>query len=391
MARFKTTSEDSFFGGFLYDQVLDQNHFLVRAKREIDWGELSSGFEIAYKGGGEYGPTPYDPALLLRYLLIPYLFNISEREAEDVVRHNLLAKYFVGLGVDQLPPDHSTLTVFKRRLGKIKGQSVWERLLNRVLKQASQKGIVFGSIQIIDSTHTTANVNQEKDRQRTKEGKPPRDQEARGGVKRVKTKTVIDAFTKRKVMVKDPVRIYGYKAHVSLNQETGLVTSAIVTPANEADTNQFIPLVEKDRQKNLPVKTVTADKGYDDGNNHTFCEVRRITPAIILKKTRAAPRWVELRNKPSYQQATRLRPRIEAKFGQIKVNHGFSHCRYLGLTNYKTQTFLTMITVNLKRIMSLTQTLPSFPAQVKLAYARTPVLPRGQCHPKVSPYPYGRN
>lgn len=385
--RYKQTSEDSFFGGFLYDQVLDQNHFLVRARREIDWEQLSRGLGIVYKGGGEYGPTPYPPPLLLRYLLIPYLFNISEREAEQLVRVHLLAKYFVGLGVDQLPPDHSTLTVFKRRLGEIKGQSVWERLLNRVLKQASQKGIVFGSIQVIDSTHTTANVNREKDKQRTKGGKPPHDPNAKGGVKRLETKTVIDSRTQRKIMVKEPVRIYGYKAHVSLNEKTGLVTSAVVTPANEADTNQFIPLVEKDRQKNLPVSAVTADKGYDDGDNHTFCEERGITPAIALKKTRTAPRWRELQNKSAYQEALRLRSRIEAKFGQAKVNHGFARCRYLGLTNYKIQTFLTFVTLNLKRILSLTEQSLSSPLQARLAYVRVPALGRGAAPPKLLLYP----
>lgn len=385
--RYKQTSEDSFFGGFLYDQVLDQNHFLVRARREIDWEQLSRGFGIVYKGGGEYGPIPYAPSLLLRYLLIPYLFNISEREAEQLVRVHLLAKYFVGLGVDQLPPDHSTLTVFKGRLGKIKGRSVWERLLNRVLKQANEKGIVFGSIQVIDSTHTTANVNQGKDKQRTKEGKPPHDPDARGGVKRLETKTVIDSQTQRKIVVKEPVRIYGYKSHTSLNEATQMITSLTVTPANEADTNQFIPLVEKDLQKKLPVKAVTADRSYDDGDSHTFCEERGITPAIALKKTRTATRWQELKKKISYQRALAKRFRIEAKFGEAKVNHGFSRCRYLGLAGYKIQTFLTMTVLNLKRIMVLTEQSLSPLPQIRLAYARIPTFERGLAPPKLPLYP----
>lgn len=300
-----------------------------------------------------------------------------------MVRVHLLAKYFVGLGVDQLPPDHSTLTVFKKRLTKLKGRSVWERLLNKVLKQADEKGIVFGSIQIIDSTHTSANVNQTKDRQRTKDGKPPRDREAKGGVKRVETRTVIDSCTQRKIVVKEPVRIYGYKAHVSLNESTQMITSLTVTPANEADTNQFIPLVEKDRDKNLPIKAVTADKGYDDGNNHTFCEERQIVPAIILKKTRTAPRWRELANKSVYQEAVHLRPRIEAKFGQAKVNHGFSRCRYLGLANYKIQAFLTALTLNLKRMMILTEA----DLNLSLNYARIPIASGSIAPPPLPKYP----
>lgn len=380
-SRYRATSSDSFFGGFLYDQVLNQDHFLVRARREIDWGELSRGFDVVYKGGGEYGPTPYEPALLLRYLLIPYLFNISEREAEDVVRHNLLAKYFVGLGVDQLPPDHSTLTVFKKRLTNLKGQSIWERLLNRVLKQAVAKGIVFGSIQVIDSTHTTANVNRKKDKQRTGKGGSPRDPDAKGGVKRVETKVITNSKTGQRIVVKEPVRIYGYKTHTSLNSKTQLITSITATPANEADTNQFMPLVEKDLQKNLPLKAVTADKGYDDGNNHTFCEVRGITPAIALKKTRTAPRWQELKERLSYQRALAKRFRIEAKFGEAKKQHGFHLCRYLGLTNYKIQAFLTAFSLNLKRLMVLTAADPN------LNFARIPIGRGLSAPPKLLLYP----
>jgi len=118
---FRKTATNSFFGNFLYDQVLDKDHFLVRLRHEVEWSDLCTGLMKAYKGGGEYGPSVYAPDLLLRYLLIPYLFGISERETEQLVNVHLLAKYFVGLGVSDAPPDHSTLTVFKRRVAKIKG------------------------------------------------------------------------------------------------------------------------------------------------------------------------------------------------------------------------------------------------------------------------------
>ena len=125
------------------------------------------------------------PDLLLRYLLIPYLFNISRRQAGEMVSVNLLAKYFVGPGVDQPSPDHSTLTVFKKTISNLKGGNIWNRLFVRILREAKRLGIVFGSVQIIDSTHTTANVNLSKDNERKKKGKPPHDPDAKFGVKRV--------------------------------------------------------------------------------------------------------------------------------------------------------------------------------------------------------------
>lgn len=354
---FRKTETDSFFGSFLYDQVLDKDHFLVRLRHEIEWSDLCLGLMKAYKGGGEYGPSVYAPDLLLRYLLVPYLFGISEREAEQLVNVHLLAKYFVGLGVSDAPPDHSTLTVFKHRVAKVKGgrgyATFWDKIFRKVLHQAQDKGIILGSIQIIDSTHTTADVNQPGEKQRKRDGLPPVDPEAKGGVKRVETKiikTKSGAFVKAVV----PVTIYGYKTHASMNAETNLVTSFTTTSANENDGKQFIPLVTKDQEVNKNMKAVTADRGYDDGENFLHCQNRDLVPAIAMRKIRTAPVWDRLREEPLYQQALHFRGRIEAKFGEVKTNHRFHRCRYRGLARYHIQATLTMLTANLKRMMLLT-------------------------------------
>jgi len=353
MIRFKTTTSDSFFGNFLYDQILDPKHFLVRARNEIRWSEICSDLVLSYKGGGEFGPAAYPPDLLLRYLLIPYLFNISERQAEEMVSVNLLAKYFVGLGVDQPSPDHSTLTVFKKRISQLKGGNIWNRLFVRVLRKAKRLGIVFGTVQIIDSTHTTANVNLSKDNERKKNGKPPHDPDAKFGVKRVTNEIKKDSQGQT-TNFKNKKSIYGYKAHTSINAKTKLITALTVTGANSPDGQEFIPLVKKDRKVNHKINGYTADKGYDDINNHNYCTNRKIFSAIVIKNNRKQKHWLDLKDNPTYQQLTKLRPQIEAKFGEEKQQHGFDLCRYIGIKNYQIQASLTAITVNLKRMMSLT-------------------------------------
>lgn len=387
-ARFRADTTNSFFGNFLYSQVLPKENFLVRLKDEIPWERFIGGILSVYKGGGEYGPTPYAPDKIVRMLLIPYLFNISEREAENVVRFNLLAKYFVGLGVDELPPDHSTLTVFKERLLKAQGQKAGESLFNKIIVFAKRKGIVFGKLQIIDSTHTTADVNLKKDKERQKkEGKSPRDKEAT-----FKTKGKKEAFTSngKKVTVKDT--IYGFKAHTSLNQETGLITSLKVTTAKEDDGKHLPALVEKDERMGiidtkqtdtLKQNIYTADKAYDDGNNHEYLKEKNLISAIILKETRIKKKdphkepWLEMIASPAYQESVPKRKQIEKKFGEEKMRHGFDRCRYLGLKKYAIQSYLTAMVVNLKRIMLLT----SLESQVCLA--KIPIsyhCPRRYCN-----------
>jgi hypothetical protein len=77
--RCKETSMNSFFGNFLYDQVIEKGHFLVKLKEVIDWQQFTTKFLKYYKGKGKVGQSPYDPALILKMLLVSHLYNISER------------------------------------------------------------------------------------------------------------------------------------------------------------------------------------------------------------------------------------------------------------------------------------------------------------------------
>lgn len=109
-ARCKETTMDSFLGNFLYQKIIPRDHFLVKLKELIGWQSYTERFLKCYKGKGEIGQAPYPPSAILKMLLISYLYKVSERQVETIVNENLPAKFFVGLGVDEKAPDHSTLT-----------------------------------------------------------------------------------------------------------------------------------------------------------------------------------------------------------------------------------------------------------------------------------------
>lgn len=92
-------------------------------------------------------------------------------------------KYFLGLGVSEYPPDHTTLTAFKNRILENGKFLAYEKLLKEIIKIALEKGIKLGSLQVIDSVHTTGDVNVEKDEKRQRDGRPPRDGSARWEIK----------------------------------------------------------------------------------------------------------------------------------------------------------------------------------------------------------------
>jgi transposase len=176
--RFVKTGSDSFYGEYLYDQIVTQDHFLRKLRQEIEWNRFTRKLIKLYKGEGVMGRPPFEPALVLKMELIAYLYKLSERQVEVYINENLPAKFFVGLAVDQKAPDHTTLTVFRERLlerGKLK---VFEEMLEEIVQMALKGGIHFGSIQIVDSVHSIADVNTDKDQKRQGKGKGPHDPDA---------------------------------------------------------------------------------------------------------------------------------------------------------------------------------------------------------------------
>ena len=298
-------------------------------------------------------------------LLLSYLWNVSERMIEVLANDSLSIGFFLGLGADEKAPDHSTLTLFKNRLVNNAGLKTYEELFDEMIKIAQEKGVKFGKLQVVDSVHLVADVNVGKDKQRQSRGKTPRDGDARWGAKG--NKIAVGKDGKRH---KETQYYYGYKEQVSLNAESGLVTSVIPGRADDYDGHKFKKLVDKDLSKGIEIGTVTADKGYDDGENHYYLEKHGINSAIRLNSYRTQKKdenkagWVELKESFEYQKGLKERYKVERKFGEAKKWHGFARCRYIGFVRHAIQSYLTFMALNLKRLVKLLTSV-SFKGEVK--------------------------
>jgi len=136
-------------------------------------------------------------------------------------------------------------------------------MLADIVRVAREKGVPFGSIQVMDSVHTVANVNVDKDH--------PRDPGAGWGVKDSWPGKTLQGEPKRDEqgrVVKDKLSFYGYKSHVSLNADAQMITSLRVTAGGAYDGHPLPALLKQDLDQGLEVGTVAADKGPDDGANH---------------------------------------------------------------------------------------------------------------------------
>ena len=177
--RFKELGTGSFFGQWVYDRVVPERHFLRQLDALIEWQVFTEKLLRLYRGGADVGRPPYDPAVILKMLLVSYLYDLSERQTEAYVNDSLSAKCFLGLAVDEQVPDHSTLARFKDRIVKRGREASLQELLVEIVLRARERGVGFGTIQVVDSTHTIADVNTLKDKRRQeKEGGYQRDHQS---------------------------------------------------------------------------------------------------------------------------------------------------------------------------------------------------------------------
>jgi len=239
--RFIETGKGTFYGDYIYDRMVSKDHFFRKLNDMLDWRAYTQKMIRWYKGGAEYGRPPFDPAMLLKMLMVAYLYNLSERQTEQFINDSMSAKYFLGLGMDQFAPDHSTLTKFKRRMIERKRELKLENLLADIVQTALEKGIRFGSIQLVDSTHSIADINTSKEDILGRSGKGPTDPDALWGAKGKQGKVK---------------HFYGYKLHASLNAENYLITSVLVSPGNRHDGQFLQGLIKRDLAQGLSVGIV---------------------------------------------------------------------------------------------------------------------------------------
>jgi len=214
--------------------------------------------------------------------------------------------------------------------------------------------VEMGDLQILDSVHTQADVNTDKDQKRQAKGQPPRDPEA--SVVNKGRRDVVEPGGKR---VMKQIRYYGYKTHVSVNAETGLVTSFKVTPGNQADNKQFPDLQAHDKVLTFFIRAYGGDRAYDDTDIYERLRTAGQQIAIDLRSFRTQKKdankepWIALEQSPQYQLDKAQRFRVEQPFGPIKQKHGFERCRYVGLDRYRIQAGFTFFVSNCKRLVKL--------------------------------------
>jgi transposase, IS5 family len=151
------------------------------------------------------GRAAWPPLMLFKALLLGALYGLSERELEEALGDRLSFRRFVGLGLEEGVPDHSVLNRFRNELVELE---LFDKLFGELDKQLEAAGVVLKRGTMLDATVIEAVSRRPGD------GRPSLDLDA--------------GFAKRQGKVGS---VFGYKAHVGVDEGSGLIRAVLTTPA----------------------------------------------------------------------------------------------------------------------------------------------------------------
>jgi transposase len=148
------TPQESFYGSYLYDRIVPIDHVLRKINQLVDFSFAGRVLNDRYNPA--IGRPAEDPEFMLRLCLLQYLYGDSDRQVVENARLNLAYKYFLGLAVDAEVPDYTTVSYFR---AQGLGEEKFRAILEQIVRQCIDRGLVKGNRQIIDSTHIRANIS----------------------------------------------------------------------------------------------------------------------------------------------------------------------------------------------------------------------------------------
>jgi transposase len=136
------------------EDIVPENHLLRLIDRHIDLKFIRDKVKHLYSHTGR---PSIDPEVLLRMLLIGYLYGItSERRLCEELQMHIGYRWFVGLNLEDKVPDHSTFS--KNRHERFSESDLFQRIFDEIVNQCVSQGLLTGKHLTVDSTYVQANA-----------------------------------------------------------------------------------------------------------------------------------------------------------------------------------------------------------------------------------------
>ena len=289
--------------------------FLAEMEQVVPWQQLLGLVAPHYPVSGRPGRQPYALATMLRIHLLQQWYALSDPAMEEALHEIPTLRRFAQLGGLDNVPDETTILNFRRLL---ETHGLAARMLEAVNAHLARKGQSLRSGTIVDATLIAAPSS-------TKNADHARDPEMH------QTK-------------KGNQWYFGMKAHIGVDEFSGLVHHVHCTAANVADVTLTHTLLHGKED------SVFGDSGYtgaDKREELQDCEAaffiaakRSVLQAIGNKRERAREqRWEHFK--------ASVRAKVEHPFRVIKRQFGYTKVRYRGLAKNTAQVLTLFALSNL--------------------------------------------
>ncbi len=303
------------------EDLVPDNHIYRKFSNLWKFDEIQKQLKGIEKDNNYKG---YGIVRLFKSLLLQFMEDLSDRELERYLNENTAAKWFCGFDLTEHTPDY---TLFGKIRGRI-GTKLLASLFGDLRNQLKAQGYMNEVFSFIDASQLIAKANlwQERDKA-IKERYEKLNNE-------VLPKVAYDKDARIGCKGKDQYW-YGYKKHLSVDMQSGLINKVAITSANIPDAHGF---------KNVcPSQGATyADKGYCTRNVNKEalrkgCHLRAIKKNNMKDKNKDLDRWISA-----------IRAPYESVFSKQR-----KRTRYCGIAKNQFAAFMEAICFNLKRLVVL--------------------------------------
>lgn len=141
------------------EDLVPDDHMLRKIDKYIDFSFIDE--KVRHLYCQDNGRPAIDPLVLFKMIFLGYFYGIrSERQLEREVQTNIAYRWFLGLGLTDRVPDHTTISWNRRT--RFKDTTVFQDIFDEIVLQAISHRMVGGRVLISDSTHLKANANKHK-------------------------------------------------------------------------------------------------------------------------------------------------------------------------------------------------------------------------------------
>ena len=323
----------------LYDIIIKSDNFWKQLNDMIDFSFVYD--ELKDKYSSTMGRTCEDIIRMFKYLLLKSYFKLSDRGLVERTETDLLFKYFLGYAPEETKLiNPSLLTVFRRERLKDEEENLMDKLINKTVEIALEKGLIEVKNKIIvDSTHTNAMfhhispreelIRQAKELRKSvykidesMHEKMPKKKEATGlledqieytkellkllkedgrftalpGIKEqidYLEETMNDTEIELEYSKDQDAKIghktadtsfFGYKTHLAMTPER-IITAATITSGEKHDGKELTKLIEKSENSGIEVEAIIGDGAYSEKDNLDYCSEKNIKNISKLSKS----------------------------------------------------------------------------------------------------------